>query len=123
MSVESPYGIPLQREPYLPTFNSTLLQMRGTTGLRNDTLAVLTGVGSYLRSLHFRMHTSGPARYRRPPAAAVRTMSRRKAAGSRRTKRHSLRKPGPRAIMRGNRDDSPFGPISGYHLFLREWLG
>ena len=125
LAMPDPYEsvrIPFQRTEYLPTSPAIYLQMLGTVLTDPATPAVITAVSSGLTRL-IDVITTGYSRrhhprYVPPRAAAERTMSRRRAAGTRRTKHHGLRKAGPKPRYTGDPDDSPFGPITGYDLFL-----
>lgn len=70
-------------------------------------LPIEVTVPGFLRSLDIRVTGSCTPPYRRPRAAAERTRSRRRAAGSRRTKRYGLRPAGPS----GRQVDWPFNTI------------
>lgn len=75
----------------------------------------------YLRSIDVTVTDSGPeAPYERPHAAAERTRSRRALAGSRRARRHPVRRRGPSGRAG---DDSPFTSITGYDLYAANRFG
>jgi hypothetical protein len=92
-----PYAFPYEglfRDPWLPTTAATRLQLQGTLAM--DPLPLVPLTGGYLRALHVVMRTScdNPS-WTRPRHAAARTVSRRRAAGSRRTRRYGPTPPGP----------------------------